>query len=62
MSKIAKQLADALDPSSPHSKRLKKLDRGNKVATAISADPTCAATTTATDHPLKRHNADRTWH
>jgi hypothetical protein len=40
---IAKQLAVALDPSSPHARRLKKLDRGNKVGKAISSDPTCAA-------------------
>ncbi len=43
VTKIAKQLAAALDPSSPHAKRLKKLDRGNRVARAISADPTCVA-------------------
>jgi hypothetical protein len=40
---IAKGLADALDPSGPHAKRLKKLDTKNAVAKAISSDPTCTA-------------------
>ena len=42
-SKVSADIADALDPKSPHAKRLKKLDTGNTVAKAIRADPTCAA-------------------
>jgi hypothetical protein len=41
--KVSAAIANALDPKSPHAKRLKKLDSGNTVAKAISADPTCAA-------------------
>jgi hypothetical protein len=45
--KVSADIADALDPKSPHAKRLKKLDSGNTVAQAISGDPTCAAAVNA---------------
>jgi hypothetical protein len=48
VTKLAKRLAAALDPASPHAKRLKRLDRGNKVAQAISSDPTCVSASSAT--------------
>jgi hypothetical protein len=48
ITKAAKQLATALDPDTDHAKRLRKLDKGNKVAKAISSDPTCAASNPAT--------------
>ena len=71
--KIAKQLAAALDPSSPHAKRLEKLDRGNTIAKAISSDPTlrgrarrCPGSTTpatpAHRHALNRRGAERARH
>jgi hypothetical protein len=45
--KISGEMADALDPTSAHAKRLKKLDTKNAVAKAISSDPTCAAAANA---------------